>query len=108
METITLTITLTTAKGIEVEMDFDNPLHTLRMQVEYDLKSKEESLIERTKRIDRIMSNLRESVDRGLHINSMGELQSMGSQFDIECAEREALAKQLRQIDHLIEKQLAN
>ena len=54
------------------------------------------ALVAAAKAIAKRMETLASDVERGYHVNNLGELQGNGSKLDILCAERQMLAEHAR------------
>lgn len=60
-----------------------------------NLRSTESRLRQNTESVDRVMAQVRRSLEVGTSVNSLGELQSLGTTVDRLCAEREQQRGQL-------------
>ena len=61
-------------------------LANLRFEVRLRVAEREEAVIEAAKRMARDLEGIVRSVENGRMLNTLGELQSRGPQFDILCA----------------------
>lgn len=76
-------------------MTTDNMLGHVIWKTASDLQDAEQELIRTSENIERDLVSMRQALEAGQHVNSMGILQSTGVRLDQAAAKREQLSSQL-------------
>ena len=79
----------------------------LLLSTEQTLADAEERLMDLADTIERRLDTVRNRIAEGHHVNSLGELQSAGLNFDQQCSVRQALVEQRNRITYVINKEWA-